>query len=496
MSKGKVICIGSGLGTLVSATILSRYGYEVLVLEKNKQLGGNLQVFSRDKTVFDTGVHYLGGLKKGQNLHQIFNYLKIMEQLNFERMDTTFEQVYLSGNQTEAHHLAQGKTAFISQLSSDFPEEKEAIHAYFDYLVYTCQQFPLYQLKWAPSTIDEKVLQQSVTQVLDHFFQSPEIKKVILSHRILYGSHPDETPWYIHALISYSYIQGAFRLKNGASQIIKLLSKQIRAHGGELLKEKEVVDVAWEDTSIKSVICADGSTYSGDYFIFNIHPKQILRFLPEAFKKRHQKRMVESPETPSSFSVYISLERNQVAYRNHNKMIYFEAEGKEQMMMLSYISDPKNNAYASGLSILSLDYIQSYEAWKDSFHTTAREKSRPEAYENYKSQKAAQLIQIVSHYDPELMPYIRTQHTASPLSYRDYIDGVEGSMYGIQKHLDLTKSIQFDVKTNLKNVFLVGQNVSLHGILGVSIGAIKTCFQFIPPETLMKAIEKEGNEEK
>ncbi|PJC62258.1 MAG: all-trans-retinol 13,14-reductase, partial [Flavobacteriales bacterium CG_4_9_14_0_2_um_filter_32_27] len=45
------VIIGSGLGGLACAYILASEGYSVVVLEKNHQIGGNLQVFSRDKCI-------------------------------------------------------------------------------------------------------------------------------------------------------------------------------------------------------------------------------------------------------------------------------------------------------------------------------------------------------------------------------------------------------------------------------------------------------------
>src|SRR5690606_25646153 len=74
------------MGGLVSALILAKHGYKVQVLEKNHQIGGSLQVFSRDKRVFDTGVHYIGSLDKGENLYQIFKYAGILDDLNMYRM--------------------------------------------------------------------------------------------------------------------------------------------------------------------------------------------------------------------------------------------------------------------------------------------------------------------------------------------------------------------------------------------------------------------------
>ena len=72
-----VVIIGSGLGGLVSSIILAKEGYSVCVLEKNNQFGGNLQTFVRDKTIFDTGIHYIGGLSEGQNLYKYFTKVNI-----------------------------------------------------------------------------------------------------------------------------------------------------------------------------------------------------------------------------------------------------------------------------------------------------------------------------------------------------------------------------------------------------------------------------------
>ena len=62
------IVIGSGLGGLECGVILARHGFEVTVLEQERQIGGSLQTFVRKgsdgKThSFDTGFHYVGGLE-------------------------------------------------------------------------------------------------------------------------------------------------------------------------------------------------------------------------------------------------------------------------------------------------------------------------------------------------------------------------------------------------------------------------------------------------
>ena len=87
MPKYDVAIIGSGLGGLLCGTILSKEGYNVIILEKNSQTGGCLQSYRRDGHTFDTGIHYIGSLDDGQILDRYFKYFGIRDKLSLKRMD-------------------------------------------------------------------------------------------------------------------------------------------------------------------------------------------------------------------------------------------------------------------------------------------------------------------------------------------------------------------------------------------------------------------------
>ena len=55
-----VVVIGSGIGWLAAASILSAAGKRVLVLEQ-AGIGGCLHVFKSGGYEFDTGLHYVSG---------------------------------------------------------------------------------------------------------------------------------------------------------------------------------------------------------------------------------------------------------------------------------------------------------------------------------------------------------------------------------------------------------------------------------------------------
>lgn len=56
-----VAIIGSGIGSLSCACILSKCGYKVAVFEQHYTVGGSTHMFKDGGYEFDVGVHYVGG---------------------------------------------------------------------------------------------------------------------------------------------------------------------------------------------------------------------------------------------------------------------------------------------------------------------------------------------------------------------------------------------------------------------------------------------------
>jgi all-trans-retinol 13,14-reductase len=115
-----VVIIGSGLGGLACGTILAKEGYKVCVVEKNKQIGGALQTFVRERVIFDSGVHYVGGLDKGQNMYQLFKYLGIMDKLKLRKTDEDVVDGLMFADDPKVYKYAQGYDRFIATLTADF----------------------------------------------------------------------------------------------------------------------------------------------------------------------------------------------------------------------------------------------------------------------------------------------------------------------------------------------------------------------------------------
>ena len=91
---------------------------------------------------------------------------------------------------------------------------------------------------------------------------------------------------------------------------------------------------------------------------------------------------------------------------------------------------------------------------------------------------------------PEFRHGIEFCFAASPLTIRDYYGNKEGSNYGFRKESDDLMHSQMSVQTKVKNLFLTGQNVNIHGLCGVSLTAIETAEALVGHNSIVKKINK------
>ena len=496
-----VVIVGSGLGGLVSAIILAKEGYSVCVLEKNNQFGGNLQTFVRDKTIFDTGIHYIGGLSEGQNLYKYFKYLGIMDHLKLKKMDEDgFDIISFEDTNEEFPH-AQGYDNFINQLVNYFPEERQAITNYCEKVQATCNSFPLYNLEWE-GKYDNEILRLNAKQCIDEVTNNEKLKSVLAGSNFLYAGIEEKSPFYVHALSVNSYIQSSWRCINGGSQITKQLIKQLKHFGGEIYKYKEVSQFEVENNKVTAIKMKDGTEVKADIVISNIDPKTTLKMVGETnFRKSFFSRINSLEGVISAFSLYIVFKPESFKYINHNyyhfktsanvwKAYEYDESSWPKAYMASMNASGKNEVWADGMTFITYMHYDDMKKWEQTFNTTADKNDRGESYEEFKIRKAERFLKEIEIKFPGIRNCIRSIHTSTPLSYRDYIGGSNGNMYGYVKDCNDPMKTFIAPKTKLDNLYLTGQSINMHGVLGVTIGAVVTCSEIVGKEYLVQKINQ------
>jgi len=495
-----IVIIGSGMGGLVCADILGREGYKVCVLEKNKQIGGCLQTYVRDKVIFDSGVHYLGGLGEGQNLYQVFKYLGMIDKLKLQKMDEdVFDKIIIENDEKE-YVFAQGYENFIQHLLKDFPGEEKALRLYCDKIKEVCSKFPLYNLRTG-GDVNEKttVLGIDTRAFIESITSNKKLQAVLVGNNMLYVLQSGKTPFYVHAMILNSYIESSWKCIDGGSVIGKLMAKNIREHGGVIHRNTEVKKIVVEDGKVSSVELADGSHVFAKHFISNMHPVRTLEMTDTHIIKHAYKSRIKNLENSiGGFVINVVFKKDSFKYIKNN--FYYHKDGHiwnmtghtDENWPLGYAvffsASSRSAEYAESMTILAYMRYDEVKQWERTFNTVSEELDRGADYEAFKKRKAEILLDCVEEKFPGLRAGIKTYYTATPLSYRDYVGNDDGSMYGIVKDYQNPLKTFISPRTKIPNLYLTGQNLNLHGVLGATMSGLVTCVAFMGNESVIEKI--------
>ncbi len=496
-----VVIVGGGLGGMLSAVILAKEGMKVCVLERDKQIGGCLQTFSQHKKVFDSCVHYIGGLGDGHTLNTIFRYAGIMDKLSLKAYDPNAFDKIAFGDEEILYPHAQGLDNFVEQLLPYFPDERAALENYIRTVTTVGDHFPLYRLRLGSADEKAAVSNWGLTQKLNELTNNKKLQNVLAGNNLLYAGVAERTPFYLHALVTESYIHSSHKLMPGSSQISKFLWQELQAHGGEVYRNTEVKKLVEENGVLAYAETADGQRFYGKQFIANIAPEVLLDMVDSpAFRPAYKKRIKGLEQTISTFMLNLVLEPCIVPMRHYN--IYWHASDdawaathyKPGDWPANYAAffteDAHNPGYAESVSILSYIHYDEVAQWQDTVNYTADPHERGEGYEAFKQERSEKLLDKLYQCIPELKGNITEHSAATPLTYRDYTATPKGSLYGILKDVHKPAETQIAVRTKIRNLLLTGQNVNLHGVLGVSITALATCAELVGMEYLLNKVNQ------
>ena len=492
--KYDIAIIGSGLGGLICADVLSKEGFKVCVVEKNAIPGGCLQSYKRKGKIFDTGIHYVGCLDDGQILNQYFKYLGIMDRLKLKRLDEdSFDIINIMGKE---YKHAMGHENFIETLSEQFPKERENIRKI------------VYDLKKIGDSIGVEVLREkNVFSVsgLSYFMQSAyqylkentngnqELLNVFCGSGDLCGDK-DSVSLYVYAVIINSNIESSYRFIDGSQQVTDLLIQNIEKNGGVVRTNAEVTQLNVRDGLISSIEINGSEIIELTSCISNIYPSRTLELIEKssAIKKAYISRVNSLRESMGFFTVSVLFKENAFEYLNKNIYYYdhsqvwtaedyYKNPGKKMLFCTSASSSSEK--YASVAQLLEPMFWSEVEKWNN---TTVEKRGKE--YRDFKQYRAELLLDLLEKYRPGFKQTIDSYYTSTPLTYRDYTGTKNGSAYGIVKHYDNALVSLLPTKSRIPNLYFTGQNNNVHGMIGVILTAMLTCAEFTDMKTLAKKI--------
>lgn len=336
MSKEAVV-IGAGLAGLASSCLLARRGYEVTVLEKNSTPGGKMQELQMDSYRFDTGPSLFT---------MPFILKKLFEECG-ERFDDYLELTepdplcrYFFPDGTIFNNYAE-RDQSLAEIEKFAPEDREAYARFLDYSegLYnkTADAFlfntlfslrDLKHVKWSDflkidafSTVSDKV---------DHYFQSDYLRKFFKRFTTYNGSSPFQAPATLNVIPHVELNMGGYYVKGGMYRIAESLFDLGKSLGVTFRFEATVKEITVSAKKATCVKLVNGESVSSDLVFANSDATDtLLNLLPEtavsARKKRRQRALEPSC---SGFVLMLGCNRSWDELAHHN--IFFSENYQEE----------------------------------------------------------------------------------------------------------------------------------------------------------------------
>jgi phytoene dehydrogenase-like protein len=500
MKEYDIVIIGSGLGGLLSGAILSKEGFHVCVVEKNKVIGGNLQSFERDGVVFNTGLHYFGSGDKDQFIYKLFSYLGIYEKLRLKRLD--IDRFDVINFRNKEYPLAQGFENFTQKLAEKFSKEALAIESFVSKIRQVGQSANYFNLQnYDPdegAPVFNPLRSVNAYRFINSVTNNDDLRNVMAGLNDLLGGPKEKINMYILGMIYYTFIQSAWRFVDGSSQLAENLAEIITSNGGNVLTENRALEFKMADNKkIGSVRTSQNFEVFGKRFISDIHPFSTIELLPpDSLRKVYVNRLKSLENSIGMLTLYIVLKPNSFPYLNYNYTcgltdnMWMSREPNNTWPHGYWFETPASrhsDEFARAVTILSPIGFEVFRKWEK----TGSEK-RGQEYEELKTTLAEKLLSKVFEQFPLLKSSMEKYYCSTPLTQIDYTGSPEGSAYGLIK--DSEEPIKSHVlpKTGISNLFLTGQNTNAHGMLGVSTGALITLAHITDINDIIKNIRDAG----
>jgi all-trans-retinol 13,14-reductase len=488
------LVIGSGIGGMTAAAMLSKIGRRVLVLEQHNIPGGFTQTFKRPGYRWDVGVHLVGEMTERAFPGRLMATLT-GGRLNWECVGEVYDEFNFPEGLTI--QFPNSREAFRETLVDYFPAERRAIDAYLDLVKAAARSSAkLLQIRamprFLPSGSKRKVeaaaaphVAATTEEVLRSLTGDAHLRSVLSAQWGYYGVTPRRSSFAMHALMVQHFMYGAYYPVGTAASIAPAMLSTVAEAGGWTAVRRSVEHIVVRNGRVAGVRLDDGTEVGSKRVISTAGALPTTALLDQGLPGTGRS---DWEAGPAHLSLYLGFKGDVAEKGAHRYCQWFyeswdmevsrwdvspDADpGRVGVLFCSFpsIKDPRHDP---GEHCRHTGEIITFVPW-EAFGRWAgtRWQKRGTDYEAFKQTLTnAMLAQYGEHY-PRLIGMIDHAELSTPLSTNHFARSPRGSIYGLETTPQRFQDRSLGPKTSIKGLYLGGVDASTPGVAGGLIGGV------------------------
>lgn len=453
-----VLVIGSGMGGMTTAGLLARTGRRVLVLEQHYVPGGFTHVFRREGYRWDVGVHIVGNTALHALPGRVMDLLSA-GNLKWQPVGDVYDQFFYPDGFSVA--FPSDPDTFAAVLLRAFPRAGDQIDRYFAALKATARSLQGWHLshlvpgavgRWVSTALSggpQGPMHVTAAEKLEELIQDDKLRAVLTGQWGYHGIPPSKVSWALHAMVSWHFLHGASYPVGGASRIASTFLQGVADAGGWTRVCADVAQILIEGGRAVGVRMADGEEIRAPSVVSAAGAWTTVTKLlpPEVGRAGWAERIAALEPSPAHVCLYIGFKGDISAAGADRSCQWFfdswshehgtwrvrpgEALSRPPILFCSFpsLKDPEHTPGVEGRQtgeLIAFVPWAAFEAWKDQ-----RCRSRGPAYEAFKAEIAAKMMEVLFEHHPGLRPLVDCWELSTPLSTDHFARAQQGAIYGL-----------------------------------------------------------------
>ncbi|WP_457553237.1 phytoene desaturase family protein [Desulfobacula sp.] len=451
-----VVVIGAGLGGLVSAAYLSKYGFDVTLIEQHSVPGGYATSFDRGDFTFDVSLH--ATVAEHAMPQMILSDLGVWDKL---KIAYTPELRRIVTPEFDLTLPARDPEGVKKVLSEQFPHEKKGIYNFYGEMEQVIAE--LWQGKRFAFSMMDKLEKLSLELWISEHVKDPDVKYCMAIFSGYYGVAPSKINALFYAIATGEYlVLGGQYYKARSQDLSDTLALAIEERQGKILYNTTADQILFDEKkSVKGVKDSQGTIFPAKAIIANCSvPLLFNRLIPQNIvPKSYTKKIRQRNTSLSSFVVFLGLNQELSHITDYEIDVSFGTNRYDSSLSSQKVLDQSDigvtiydnlfKGYSGpGKTTMTIMTLADYEPWKkfeaDYFNNDK------EAYNNEKERIAQNFIKrIEKMLIPGLFDMIEVMEIGTPLTNKFYTNNPGGAIYGFDRDME-----QLNAKTPVKGLYL------------------------------------------